>query len=451
MSRVNRFERLDASSLKPPVRMDNGFLRVEGRIARIGIQEYSDGNGSTHRELRLPEEVFDEKSLDSFRLVPVTNRHPPGMLTAKNAKQYAVGSVGENVRADGDHVLAMLMITDDEAIAAAEAGRSQLSNGYSCRLDDVQDPKLIEKWGKYDFIQRDIRGNHCALVEAGRAGPETCLRLDSGDMACGEFGGARLSVLASQPDEGDRAMPHKFKLDGFDIEVADANAQAVIERVIESARKSGEIASSAEKTRADAADKALAASQKSLSELQAKHDSLESQSKSDAEKMTECSECEGSGKVFGKECEGCGGKGEYAAKKKKEDEVSFSNRDSLDRVVARRAQTRAALVVEARKHLSANEKLDELNDLDIKKKVIAKLDKDLKLDGKDETYVSHRYDFEVEKFSKAQVRSIDRVRTAQDPSVKSGGEIVIEDEKPADPVDARGRMTARLVGLSSKK
>lgn len=33
----------------------------------------------------------------------------------------------------------------------------------------------------YDVIQRNIRGNHVALVDKGRAGETACLRMDSAD------------------------------------------------------------------------------------------------------------------------------------------------------------------------------------------------------------------------------------------------------------------------------
>jgi hypothetical protein len=240
MSRVNRFERLDAS-LKPPKRMDNGFLRVEGRIARVGVQEYQRADGSVHRELRLPEEVFDGESLESFQCLPVTNRHPPGMLTARNAKQFQVGSVGESVRQDGDYVAASMMITDEAAIAAAEAGRSQLSNGYSCELDTTQDPALIERWGKYDSIQRKIRGNHVALVDVARAGPGASLRLDAMDAMTVNY----------QSMANEEQKMHRFLMDGLTIEVADANAQAIIEKAI-----------SAQKDRADIAEGALVEARK---------------------------------------------------------------------------------------------------------------------------------------------------------------------------------------------
>jgi hypothetical protein len=258
MSRVARYERLDAASLKPPVRMDNGFLRVEGRIAKVGVQEYRRADGTVSRELRLPEEVFHADSLASMAQLPVTNQHPPGMLTAKNARKYTVGSVGENVRQDGDYIAAALMITDADAIDAAEKGRNQLSVGYTCELDDTQDPALVAQYGKYDSIMRNIRGNHVALVDVARAGPGASLRLDSNDAVALEFDSKVIE---------EKSM-HKFMMDGMAIEVSDANHQVVIEKAI-----------AAQKERADKAEKALADANKSATEHVARADVAEAKVK----------------------------------------------------------------------------------------------------------------------------------------------------------------------------
>ena len=262
--RVGRYEKLDAASLRPPKRMDNGFLSVEGRIARVGIQEYRRADGSVHRELRLPEEVFDAESLASFHCLPVTNQHPPGMLTTKNAKKYQVGSVGESVRQDDEYVAAPLMITDADAIEAIEKGRSQLSNGYTAELDETQDQALIAKYGKYDSIQRRIRGNHVALVDIARAGPGASLRLDSDSAMTLNYD----SDVSEEPK-----LMHKFTMDGLTIEVADANAQAIVERAV-----------NAQKDRADVAEGALAEVGKARTAEAARADMAEAKVKELTEK-----------------------------------------------------------------------------------------------------------------------------------------------------------------------
>lgn len=242
--------------------MDNGFLRVEGRIARVGVQEYRRADGTVHRELRLPEEVFDADSLASFAQLPVTNCHPPGMLTSKNAKRYQVGSVGENVRKDEDYVAAPLMITDSDAIESIEKGRTQLSCGYSCEMDTAQDPALVAKWGPYDSIQRKIRGNHVATVDVARAGPGASIRLDDTAAVALEF-----ISMTDKSDNAEKEPMHRFQLDGMNIDVSDANAQAIIERAI-----------SAQRDRADAADKRSA-------ELSAKVEALTAKATEQAEEL----------------------------------------------------------------------------------------------------------------------------------------------------------------------
>jgi len=196
---VLRFDK--ASPLSKPVRLPNGFVRAEGYLTRSGIFVYRDGQGNTVRELRPPEEVMHPEALASFALVPVTNDHPSELLTADNAKQYAVGSVSESVVPEGDKVRASLMITDAAAIEALDAGKSELSCGYTA---DVEFSPGVWNGQPYDAVQRNIRGNHVALVDAGRAGPACAIRMDAAGAAQEitmedvmlELGGAQYSVPA---------------------------------------------------------------------------------------------------------------------------------------------------------------------------------------------------------------------------------------------------------------
>ena len=195
-----------ASPLSKPVRLPNGFVRAEGYLTRSGIFVYRDGQGKTVRELRPPEEVMHADSLASFGMMPVTNEHPSELLTADNAKQYAVGSVSESVVPEGDKVRAVLMITDASAIEALDAGKSELSCGYTA---DVVQETGVWQGQPYDAIQRNIRGNHVALVDAGRAGPACSIRMDAagaaqeipmGDVMI-ELGGSQYSVPAEMVAE----------------------------------------------------------------------------------------------------------------------------------------------------------------------------------------------------------------------------------------------------------
>ncbi len=170
-----------------------GFLRVGARIGRSGLHDYRAAElgsplgfapGDLVRVYRPPEEVFDEASMASFRHKPVTLDHPPEMVDARNWKRYAVGQSGAEVTREGDHLATLLMI-GDAAGAERALGGAQLSNGYFA--DFVFEPGRTPDGEPYDAIQRNIRGNHVALVDAGRCG-DSCRVGDA--SAPGEAGGA---------------------------------------------------------------------------------------------------------------------------------------------------------------------------------------------------------------------------------------------------------------------
>lgn len=173
--------RLDQGTLRSPQVMPDGRLRVDGYLTRTGVFAYLTSDGTQRREYRPPSEVFDPKSLASFQMAPVTDDHPPpGKITADNARKHAVGMVGESVRQDGEHVAAPLMIMDAATIRKVRAGKVELSCGYDCDTDET--PGHAPSGERYDAIQRNIRGNHVALVDVARAGRTAKLRMDAAVM-----------------------------------------------------------------------------------------------------------------------------------------------------------------------------------------------------------------------------------------------------------------------------
>jgi hypothetical protein len=168
-----------------------GFLRVRARIGRTGLHTYRAvelGNPvgfspeARVRVWRPPAEVFDAQSRASFAGKPVTDNHPPMMVDARNWKRYAIGHCGASVEQDGDHLVTDLIIADAGAAGRAQQG-AELSNGY--HADFVFEPGTTPDGEAYDAVQRNIRGNHVALVDAGRCG-DTCRIGDAvADAACG--------------------------------------------------------------------------------------------------------------------------------------------------------------------------------------------------------------------------------------------------------------------------
>lgn len=227
MSLEKKVRRFDRATLGKAIRLDNGFIRAPAKLARVGVLEYVGTNGKTWRELRLPEEVFSADSLDSFYLKPVVDDHPNvnrGVVDADNARALTAGTVGVTKR-DGDFVVADLMLTDAAVIAKVESGKREISCGYFCDREPApagakwKDPNTDELI-PYDFIQRNITGNHVAIVAKGRAGPEVRISLDAGDaMQCDSQ-----TQTGVQPQ---KANQMKFTIHGVDFEIDPAVVQAI--------------------------------------------------------------------------------------------------------------------------------------------------------------------------------------------------------------------------------
>ena len=147
-------------------------------VARTGMQEYLPSElGISEPDSRLipvyrpEEEVFSPACIASFEGMPVTDDHPstPDGVTAENSRFLLRGHAQHVRRGTGDEsdlLLADLMITDPVLIDEILAGKREISCGYTY--------SLCEEDGR--FIQREIRGNHVAVVDSGRAGPRVSIR-----------------------------------------------------------------------------------------------------------------------------------------------------------------------------------------------------------------------------------------------------------------------------------
>jgi len=149
-----------------------GFLVCHSvPIARTGVQLYLSsevpledaGNGEV-RVTRTPEEVFRIETIASFEGKAVTVEHPNDFVTPENWKQLSIGIV-QNVRQgeglQDDLLIADLVITDQKAIEYVNKELPEVSAGYEASYEQIE-----PGYG----VQRDIVGNHVALVERGRAG-----------------------------------------------------------------------------------------------------------------------------------------------------------------------------------------------------------------------------------------------------------------------------------------
>jgi hypothetical protein len=255
--------------------MKGDLLAVKGHFARTGIQEYSDGMGGKTREYRPPDQVFDARSLASWKSVPITVRHPRGVggrVTADNWSELAgkgivVGHVGDDVaRADdGTHAKATLWISDASAQRKVQSGELvELSGGYTAVLDET--PGTTPTGERFDAIQTTILGNHVSMLGAGeaRGGPSVRI-LDSEDRC-----------IFDGNDDGPPRRPEEQMAKKVTIRFDD---RSYVAEVDENSNLEQELVAE-RKAHADALD----AEQKKSSGLQAKLDAeLEAHGKTKAE------------------------------------------------------------------------------------------------------------------------------------------------------------------------
>ena len=239
---VNRFDTLDAGKwmTKPFNKTAEGFLAGRAIVTSIGVFTYQYADGTTLRELRLPEEVFAPKSLESMKLKPVTNQHPDGFVTPENQKELQVGSLGSDVTTttqlrdyngwtddgkvtDGIHVAIDMTINRADAIDDVLNGRRALSMGYTCEIEETSG---VYMGVEYDCIQRKIRYNHCAIVDAARAGDAAQIHLDGADAILAGVPATKPTHKDHQKQE-DKSMKKTVRIDGVDVEVDDSVASHI--------------------------------------------------------------------------------------------------------------------------------------------------------------------------------------------------------------------------------
>lgn len=162
---------------------EEGFLLCRDVvIARIGQQTYyageipvtPDDNGII-TITRDEKEVFDPAAIASFERKPITLTHPDGFVTADTWSYLAKGSVFNVRRGAGiesDCEMADLLVCDAEAIRGVESGDyRQVSCGYDAEYVETEPGK---------GLQKNIRGNHVALVQRARCGALCSIRDSEG-------------------------------------------------------------------------------------------------------------------------------------------------------------------------------------------------------------------------------------------------------------------------------
>lgn len=161
---------------------ENGFLHVAlTPISKATVNPYLGKEIEGSKEhgfepdkiyygLRDPDEL--EKGADTFNGLPLLLEHHP--TDAENLpKEWVVGSMGTDAVFEKPYLKNSLTVTDAQAIQYIEDGTAkEISCSYRFTPDFTAGEYTEADGSKvhYDFIMRDIKGNHVALVPEGRAG-----------------------------------------------------------------------------------------------------------------------------------------------------------------------------------------------------------------------------------------------------------------------------------------
>lgn len=158
---------------------DNGFMHVDDcHITKEQVVPYYGNEIPGWEHLGLsPTKIYYgyrpaaelQKAVETFNGLPLLLHHHPESANSPQ-KEYRVGAVGTSAVWNAPYIDNVLSITDKTGIQAINDGYArELSSAYQYDPDFTSGEFEGEP---YDFIMRNIRGNHVALVEKGRAGPD---------------------------------------------------------------------------------------------------------------------------------------------------------------------------------------------------------------------------------------------------------------------------------------
>jgi hypothetical protein len=224
--------RFDVGTFSKAKRTKQGYLKADAYLTRTGIFEYIQDN-KIIKELRPPEEVFKEDSIDTLRSSPATEDHPPKFLDVKNTSGLTVGYVSEEINKQDIYLKALLTVTDEKTIQKIDnKEKTQISCGYTCEIDKTPGTYNGER---YDQIQRNIEYNHVAIVSRGRAGSEVAIKMDSAE----EFPFAYMRTDSEdktdlKSKEGENKNMVKIKIDSIEFDNVDATLAKTIQEKIDS-------------------------------------------------------------------------------------------------------------------------------------------------------------------------------------------------------------------------
>ena len=162
----------------------NGWYEIKDNpLSVVGVYPYMGRSISSeciqdhlYGVYRPESELSSQDCIDSFKLIPWIDDHV--MLGSEDAgltpsEQKGVqGVIGQDVYFDGTTLRGNIKVFSEAMANLIANGKKELSCGYRCRYEYSPG---VYNGQEYQYVQRDIRGNHLALVENGRMGPDVAV------------------------------------------------------------------------------------------------------------------------------------------------------------------------------------------------------------------------------------------------------------------------------------
>lgn len=424
LKRVRRLDSIKLDQNDKTYFTNEGYLIDHPILTSCGIFEYTNPDGSIRRELRLPEHVFSEKSLKTYKGKPIIITHEAGVVNKGNVDREQIGTILTDGYQDGDDVRAEIIIHDTDAMK--ECGLKELSLGYN--LDLVEEPGT---WNgePYDAIQTNIAINHLALVASARAGEQARLNIDGSEEP--ELKGGKVM----------KQTPNTSRADGGEALSPEEMEQAIAEYKARKAKEAGAgdppasdgEGAAEEKPAAEEAEPAAEESGKSPEEIaqmvkdrRDRRDNnpedvegckgVMAQQDEDIDMLLACLE-----KMLAEEKTDGSGEEPPAAKEEppaaaadnsdgSEDKSGSLNADSADEIFRQRLS-----ICRVGDKLRMDG-LENKSILDGKKAIIKKVLPDMRLDGKSTAYIDAMYDLAVNEVNKRKGTDYQRQQMAQNPA-----------------------------------
>lgn len=427
LKRVRRLDSIKLDQNDKTYFTNEGYLIDHPILTSCGIFEYTNPDGSIRRELRLPEHVFAEESLKTYKGKPIIITHEAGVVNKGNVDREQIGTILTDGYQDGDDVRAEIIIHDTDAMK--ECGLKELSLGYN--LDLVEEPGT---WNgePYDAIQTNIAINHLALVASARAGEQARLNIDGSEEP--ELKGGKVM----------KQTPNTSRADGGEALSPEEMEQAIAEYKARKAKEAGAgdppasdgEGATEEKPAAEEAEPAAEESGKSPEEIakmvkdrRDRRDNnpedvegckgVMAQQDEDIDMLLACLE-----KMLAEEKTDGSGEEPPAAKEEPPAAAADNSDGSGDKSGSLNADSADEIFRQRLSICRVGDKLrmDGLENksiLDGKKAIIKKVLPDMRLDGKSAAYIDAMYDLAVNEVNKRKGTDYQRQQMAQNPAKRA--------------------------------